>query len=179
MTHNINRVLALLLLLIGVPFYVLLIDNRPGDAAPKPLHITALRQLATSIPGPAPTGIEVETIATRHVIGDMIAAGSGLRLQKIACFAWRLPVAERGPVMIDSTQAEKCVRTLNMKGVVPAAAVRLKVANAQASVVLLTHDHPYGRPDAATTPQNPIAKARAAPAPYRRAASGKLAGDDS
>ena len=43
MTRRLNWFLLAMLVLFGGPYYWLLIDNRPGDAAAKPVSITQLR----------------------------------------------------------------------------------------------------------------------------------------
>jgi len=60
MRRKINIALLVLILLIGLPYYWLLLDNRPGKAAPKPVGIGQLRELAGSVPGPAPDALGVE-----------------------------------------------------------------------------------------------------------------------
>ena len=143
MTKTINRLLLLLALLFGVPFYLLLIDHSPGDAAPRPLHVATLRQLASSMPGPAPSAIEVQAIATRWVIGDLVSAGSGLKLVRIACFAWRLPVAGRGPLVIDGSAMGNCIDQLGMDEVSDESISQIKNADVKASVSVQTHDQAY------------------------------------
>ena len=45
MTRRFNRIVIALIVLIGLPYYWLLLDNRPGDAQPKPVSIEQLRAL--------------------------------------------------------------------------------------------------------------------------------------
>jgi hypothetical protein len=47
MTRRLNWFLLAMLVLFGGPYYWLLIDNRPGDAAAKPVSITAVAQLGS------------------------------------------------------------------------------------------------------------------------------------
>lgn len=54
MRRKINLTLLVLILLIGLPYYWLLLDNRPGKAEPKPITIEQLRGLAGSIPARPP-----------------------------------------------------------------------------------------------------------------------------
>ena len=142
MVSKFNRALLISALLVAAPFYALLIDTHSGTAAPKPLHIATLRQLAASLPGPAPSGVEVEVTASRNVVGDLVAAGSGLKLQNLVCLAWRLPVPGGGGVMIDSGLNEIASRDLDMRQYYPAAQARVEAALTSATILVATQERP-------------------------------------
>lgn len=97
-----NRLVrSLLIILVGVSFWWLLIAADRGVAPAKPVHIDALRALAATLPGRPPTGVDYTLLATRNVVGDFYAVGSGLKRRPLAVVAWTLPVPGTGPIMID------------------------------------------------------------------------------
>ncbi|MEQ1498908.1 MAG: MBL fold metallo-hydrolase [Novosphingobium sp.] len=142
MTKRLNWVLAVLLVLIGLPYYWLLLDNRNGDAQPKPITIAQLRQAAAAIPGPAPIDVEVELVAFRRLPGDLFAAGSGLKRRLIGVMAWRLPVPGKGPVVIDSALDAAAAQQMGMEQFDAGAWRRVAETLGQASLILITHEHP-------------------------------------
>lgn len=142
MTRRLNWFLLTLIVLIGLPYYWLLIDNRPGDARPKPVTIAQLRALAGAMPGPAPSGVEVELIAHRRVPGTLFAAGTGLKRRLIGVMVWRLPVPGKGPIVIDSGMDQAAASAMEMEQFDSAAFQRVETVLRQASLILLTHEHP-------------------------------------
>ena len=142
MTRRLNWFLLALLLLVGVPYYWLLIDNRPGDAAPKPLTIGQLRQLAASQGGAAPSAIEVEVVSWRRLPGDLFVAGSGLKRQLVAVMAWRLPVPGGKPIVIDSGLTQADADAMEMEAYFPQNQAEVSNALKEAGLVLVTHEHP-------------------------------------
>jgi glyoxylase-like metal-dependent hydrolase (beta-lactamase superfamily II) len=141
MTKRLNWILLALLLLIGIPSYWLLIDNRPGDAAPKPVTMTQLRSLAASIPGDAPTGVEMELVAFRRLPGTLFVAGSGLKRKLIGVMSFRLPVPGNGAILIDSGLNAAAAEAMGMERFDPKGWQRIEAALRQASLVLITHEH--------------------------------------
>jgi len=141
MTKRLNLVLLALFLLIGIPSYWLLIDNRPGDAEPKPVSVAQLRTLAASIPGDAPTGVEMELVAFRRLPGTLFVAGSGLKRKLIGVMSFRLPVPGKGPIVIDSGLNAEAAEAMGMESFDPKGWQRIGAALRQASLVLITHEH--------------------------------------
>lgn len=142
MTWRLNRLLLIAALLIGLPYYWLLIDNRPGDAAPKPVTIAQLRQLAAAIPGQHPSRVESELVAWRRLPGNLFAAGSGLKRVSIGIMAWQLPVEGAGPVVIDSGITAKDAADMGLEIFLPEHQARVEAAIDAAGLVLITHEHP-------------------------------------
>lgn len=142
MTKRFNMFLIVAALLLGLPYYWLLIDNRAGDAQPKPLSIAELRQAAAALPGAAPERVELEQVAFRRLPGDLFAAGSGMKRRLIGVMAWRLPVAGKGPIMIDSGLDQAAAEAMGMEQFKPAAWQRVVASLNQASLILITHEHP-------------------------------------
>jgi glyoxylase-like metal-dependent hydrolase (beta-lactamase superfamily II) len=142
MTRRFNWLIFALIVLIGLPYYWLLLDNRPGDAQPKPVTIVQLRALAASIPGQAPSAVEVELVAYRRLPGSLFAAGSGLKRRLIGVMAWRLPVPGKGPIAIDSALDAAASTSMGMEGFKPDAWDRVQQTLGKASLILITHEHP-------------------------------------
>lgn len=141
MAHRFNRFMLAVLILIGVPYYWLLIDNRPGDAAAKPITIEQLRTLANTMPGPAPERVEVERSAQRLVPRNLFAAGSGMKRIAVTVMAFRLPVPGKGAIMIDSGIAPQDAADMGMRIIPGNKQGRIEAALRQADLVLFTHEH--------------------------------------
>lgn len=136
-----NLILLALVLLIGIPFYWLLVDNRPGEVPAKPVTIKQLRTLAASIPGTAPSGVEVELVAFRRVPGNLFVAGGGFRLRLTGVMSFRLPVAGGAPLVIDTGLTAAAADYMQFERYLPEAQARVNTALRGAGLVLLTHEH--------------------------------------
>lgn len=140
--RRLNILVLVLLLLVGLPFYWLLLDNQAGDGPPKNLHIAQLRQLADSIPGEKPVRLDGEIAASRSLARDLFAAGAGLKREPIAIMAWRLWVPGGKSVMIDSGITEGDARAMGIERTSPESQARIERALREAALVLFTHEHP-------------------------------------
>jgi glyoxylase-like metal-dependent hydrolase (beta-lactamase superfamily II) len=142
MTRRFNLFFIGLVALIGLPYYWLLLDNRSGDAQPKPVTMTELRSLAASIPGQAPSEVRLELMAWRRVPGTLFAAGSGLKRRLIGIMAWQLPVPGGKPVAIDSGVTKALSDAMQLEAFLPEIQAKVDVALSTAGLVLITHEHP-------------------------------------
>ena len=142
MTRRLNWFLLALLLVVGLPFYWLMIDNRPGDAPVKPVSIAQLRQLASSVPGPAPSAVEMELVGWRRLPGSLFVAGSGIKRKLVGVMAWRLPVDGGKAVVIDSGLTRTDAEAMGMEVYYPQIQARIERALDEAGLVLVTHEHP-------------------------------------
>lgn len=143
MPRKLNIAVLSLLLLVGVPFWWLMIDNRPGAAAaPMPAPTLAeLRRLAGSIAGPAPQTIHVVEIGWGRAPGDLFAAGIGLKRRMLAVSAYRLDVPGRPPVVIESGLTAAGAKALKLENYLPSAQRLVDRWMARAGLILLTHEH--------------------------------------
>ena len=141
MTKRLNILLFVLLLLFGVPYYWLLIDNRPGNAVAKPISIGQLRALAAAKPGFAPIQVEVELVAYRRLPGALFVAGNGIKRRLIGVMVWRLPVPGSGPVVIDSGMNAEAAKAMGMESFSPEAWTKVEQALDEASQIVITHEH--------------------------------------
>ena len=142
MTKRLNWFLLTVLLLFAAPFYWLMLDNRPGDIPAKQLQIGQLRQLAASIPGPAPAVLDVEMVAWRRLPGNLFVAGSGMKRKLVAVLVWQLRVPGGQPIVIDSGITKALAQEMGMEGFSPSAQARVDAAMRQAGTILITHEHP-------------------------------------
>lgn len=142
MTRRLNWIIAIVLLLIALPYYWLLLDNRPGDARAKPVSIAQLRQLAGSLPGPRPSGVEMELVAWRRLPGNLLAAGSGLKRRLIGIMAFRLPVPGGKPIVIDSGITRADAEAMGLEAWLSERQAKVDQAMDQAGLILITHEHP-------------------------------------
>lgn len=142
MTRRFNWFIAALIVLVGLPYYWLLLDNRPGDVRPKPVTIAQLRSLAASLPGQAPSEVRMEQPAWRRLPGNLFAAGSGIKRRRIAIMAWQLPVPGGKPIVIDSGVTQAAAAEMQLEGFLPNIQQRIDQAVDQAGLVLITHEHP-------------------------------------
>lgn len=136
-----NLTLLILIALVGLPFYWLLLDNRPGNAAPKPIRIAQLRQLAESIPGAKPATLQGEVAAYRSLPRNLFAAGSGMTFEPITVLSYRLIAGDGKSVVIDSGINAYDAAKMGMKHTNPQGQARIERALREAALVLFTHEH--------------------------------------
>ncbi len=141
MTKRLNLFLIAVLLLTGIPYYWLFLANNPGDAEPEPVTIAQLRQLAAQIPGNAPYAIEMERAAFRHLPGNVLAAGSGMKRRQIAMMAFRLPVSGSAPIVIDSGLSRDTAEAMGVERYYPDGQAKIDAAMLTASRIIPTHEH--------------------------------------
>lgn len=142
MTRRFNWFIAALIVLVGLPYYWLLLDNRADDVQPKPVTIAQLRNLAASLPGQAPSEVRMEQSAWRRLPGTLFAAGSGIKRRRIAIMAWQLPVPGGKPIVIDSGVTREAAEEMQLEGFLPQIQQRIDQAVDGAGLVLITHEHP-------------------------------------
>ncbi len=88
------KLLLALLVLVGVPYYWLLVDNRPGNARPATIDIAEARRLSATIPGPLPEVVRIQQVGWRRVPGALFVAGGGLKRNR--CRSMRCSWMARG-----------------------------------------------------------------------------------
>ena len=150
MTRKFNFWLSAFLLAAGAAFWWLLLEDGSRDAAPYPLHMASLRQLAAQMPGPAPKAVEVELTATSLLPGDYVVAGGGLRKRALATAVFRLaPSSGKAVVIADGPGIDAAPA----RGYAPAPAAmrRGRAAWAGAGLIVLT-DSGFPHANAAQAP---------------------------
>jgi glyoxylase-like metal-dependent hydrolase (beta-lactamase superfamily II) len=141
MIKRLNWILLSMILVIGLPYYWLLLDNRPGNIPAKPIQIAQLRQLAASMPGPLPASLEVEIVASRRLPANLFVAGAGMKSKLVAVMAWRLLVPGGKSIVIDSGITPSAVQKIGMTAFFTDAQARVDTAMREAGLILVTHEH--------------------------------------
>ena len=142
MTKRLNYILLMLVLMVGVPFYWLLLDNSGASLPAKPITMAELRALAASIPGEAPYAIEAERAAYRRIPGDILVAGSGIKRKLIGYMSFRLPVRGGKAVLIESGMNRTLANALHAEMINISAQARIEREMDRAGMILVTHEHP-------------------------------------
>ena len=142
MTRRFNTLMFCLMVALGLPYWWLLLDNRPGDARAKPVTMAQLRMLADSKPGPRPFAIETEQVAFKRRPGTLLAAGSGLKRKSLGVMAFRLPVSGGRPILIDTGMLATDAVAWRAEGYDAKAARKVAAGLAEAGLILATHEHP-------------------------------------
>ncbi|MCB2077329.1 MAG: hypothetical protein KDE55_06470 [Novosphingobium sp.] len=138
MTPRFNLAVVILLLVLGAPFYWLYIDNRPGDAQPKPVTIGQLRTLADSQAGPAPRSISMQRVASANRNSNWMAAGSGIRQRYIAIMAYRLEVPGSAPILINTGMTGAAAEAASLDQFYPRSQQTVDLALANAGKIVAT-----------------------------------------
>jgi len=134
------KIAAVLLLAVAGVAYWLLIDNRTGSIAERPIDIAALRRAAAAMPGPRPDAIDLEIVAQGTSPATLLVAGGGFGKAGIAAAAFRV----RGPggtVLIDSGLTREQAGKLDMTDYDAAAQQRVEAAMNTADRIVFTHEH--------------------------------------
>ena len=97
----ITKAAIILALLIGIPYYWLLIDSGPSDAPPHHIDIDRLRMEAGKLAGPAPEAIEFAVPASDYFAGTFLVASGGLKADQVGVAAYRL-VTPGGDTVLDA-----------------------------------------------------------------------------
>jgi glyoxylase-like metal-dependent hydrolase (beta-lactamase superfamily II) len=132
--------LLALLVVVGVPYYWLLVDNRPGSGPGERFDVAELRRLADAVPGPKPNAIAIEMVGWRRVPGALFVAGGGLKRNLLAINT----VLVRGPwgdIVIDSGFGPQDAEAFGLERYMPAAQARVDAAMRRARVIVFTHEH--------------------------------------
>jgi len=131
-----NRAILLFLLLIGVPYYWLFLDNSAPPARPQPVTIGQLRELAQLAGEPGPQRIRFELVATSTQMGNRIAAGTGLRSAELHVLSYLLEYASGDPVLIGGGMTEADAVRADMRSFSTQAQARVTIALGKARMLI-------------------------------------------
>jgi hypothetical protein len=137
-TTRFNAFLLVMLLLIGVPYYWLLIDNSAPGAQAYDLSIGQLRDLAGEIEGARPTDIAAERVAYVYRRSNWMAAGSGARQRVVSTLASRVGYGSAAPVLIDTGMPAKAAAEANVMRYDEASMKRVSAVMEYARAIVLT-----------------------------------------
>ena len=133
-------ILLALILAVGVPYYWLLVDNRPGDGPGARLEIAELRRLAETVPGPKPEWVAVQTVGWRRVPGNLFVAGGGLKRNLLTIQAGLLG-GPWGDIVIDSGFGARDAEEFGLEAYRPDSQARVDAAMRRARLIVFTHEH--------------------------------------
>jgi glyoxylase-like metal-dependent hydrolase (beta-lactamase superfamily II) len=163
MTHRLNLVLLVLIALVSVPYYWLLLDNPDRGVLPQPVTIAELRQLANQ-PGPRPQSVGVTIVGWSREVGNLHAAGSGMKRRLLAALSFRLPVPGAGPIVIDTGVSAEYARAAGFQRFMRGRQRAVEEDMRAASLILATQetgDHLSGLAAFAAQPESALALTRA------------------
>ena len=105
MTRRFNFLLLGMLLIVGLPYYWLLLETSPGNARAHAVSIGELRSLSAANSGPLPSAVEIELVGHRLLPGNLIAAGSGIKRRFVGLMVVHFHVPGGKPVVIEPGRA--------------------------------------------------------------------------
>ena len=133
---RVNRVILLVLLLVGIPYYWLMLDNSAPPSKPQPVSIAQLRALANAAGDRGPERIRFELVATSTQMGNRIAAGTGLRSAELHVLSYLLEYANGDPLLIGGGMAEVDARHAEMHSFSPQSQARVARALGKARMLI-------------------------------------------
>lgn len=142
MTPRLNRWIVIVLLALAIPWYWLFIENDTGAARPKPVSIAGLRSLAEAGNGKPPQRIRYEVPGHYERMGNMIAAGTGMRINRLSVFSYLLEFGDRPPIVIGSGIAPGQVSGLKIKSYSGKAQDRIAASLGRAQMLILLDEGP-------------------------------------
>ncbi len=101
MTRRLNIVLLVLTIVVGLPFYWLLLNTTTSDDTRPAVTMAQLRRVAGPASERMPIDVRYETLGERRIVSDLLAAGSGLRPVPYVIRAYQLILPDGGMITID------------------------------------------------------------------------------
>ncbi|HYL72892.1 MAG TPA: MBL fold metallo-hydrolase [Bryobacteraceae bacterium] len=132
------RVLAVLFVLLGIAYYWFLVEDHAPGGGQFNIDIAEVRRLANSLPGSKPQAIGVEQVALYRFPAAAVMAGDSWRMVDLPVFSYQLDHS----TIIDTAMDEKLSNDAGVSSFDPVAYGRMRKALAQASLIVLTHEHP-------------------------------------
>jgi glyoxylase-like metal-dependent hydrolase (beta-lactamase superfamily II) len=132
------KVLGTLFVLGGIAYYWFLVENHAPDHGQFNIDLAEVRRLANSLPGAKPQSIGVEQVSVFRFPAASIMAGDNWRMLDIPVLSYQLDHS----AIIDTAMDEKLSKAAGTSSFDPAAYARMSKAIGQASLILLTHEHP-------------------------------------
>lgn len=132
------NVLAAVLVLLGIAYYWFLVEDHAPAGGQFHIDLAEVRRLANSLPGTKPQSIGVEQVSVFRFPAISVMSGDNWRMLDIPVFSYQLDHS----TIIDTAMDEKLSKDAGTSSFDPAAYERMRNALAQASLILLTHEHP-------------------------------------
>ena len=134
------KILLVLAVIVAVPYYWLLVDNRPGSDPGPVIRIADLRRLAETVPGPKPESVALEQVAWRRVPGTLFVAGGGLKRNLLSIQAGLIS-GPWGEIVIDSGFGPGDAEAFGVEAYHGYRQARVDAALRRARVIVFTHEH--------------------------------------
>jgi glyoxylase-like metal-dependent hydrolase (beta-lactamase superfamily II) len=133
--------LAVFLGLLGIAYYWFLIEDRRPDHGQFQVDIAEVRRLANSMPGAKPQSIHVEQVNLYRFPAIAVMAGGSWDRIDIPVFSYQLVYPDRTAI-IDTAMDPNLSKAAGAASCDVEAYTRMSKAISQASLILITHEHP-------------------------------------
>ena len=134
------KILLTFAVIVAVPYYWLLLDNRPGDDPGPVIRIADLRRLADTIPGPHPNSVALQQVGWRRVPGTLFVAGGGLKRNLLSIQAGLIS-GPWGNIAVDGGFGAQDAAKMGLEGYRPDSQARVDAALRSARLIVFTHEH--------------------------------------
>ena len=134
------QLLAALTVIVGLPYYWLLGDNRPGDDPGPVIRIADLRRLADTIPGARPETVALQQVGWRRVPGTLFVAGGGLKRNLLSIQAGLIS-GPWGDIVVDGGLGPQDAVGMGLEAYLPGNQARVDAAMRRARLIVFTHEH--------------------------------------
>jgi glyoxylase-like metal-dependent hydrolase (beta-lactamase superfamily II) len=137
--RNTFYVLCAVFVTAGAGYYWFIVESHVPSSAEYALDIGEVRRLAGATPGDRPIAIEAEGVGLFKPPATFVIAGDGWKPSDLAVYSYRV-VYPQMSVIIDTALNQELAGG-NLASFDAAAFARIQEAMAQASLILLTHEH--------------------------------------
>jgi glyoxylase-like metal-dependent hydrolase (beta-lactamase superfamily II) len=136
-----NTLLGLcgLLVIVAAAYYWLIVESHVPGGAEYALDIAEVRRLAGAPAGDKPVAIEVETVGLFKPPAAFVVAGDGWKPSDLPVYSYRV-VYPQTSVIVDTALSKESGGD-SLDSFDAAAFARIQAAMAQASIILVTHEH--------------------------------------
>lgn len=128
-----------LVLLLAGAYYWLIVESH-GTPRAYALDLAQIRRLAASLPGDKPGSVEVERVALFRAPKTAVVAGDGWQMTDLPVYSYRL-VFPTQSIIVDTALDDKMDLGGSLSGFDRKAFDRMQAAMAQASCIVITHEH--------------------------------------
>jgi len=130
--------LAGISLAAGASYYWLIDESHAPPQSRYALDMAQIRQLAGSLEGAKPSGVEVERIALFRFPATAVVAGDGWQMRDLPVYSYRIVYPE-GSIVVDTALSRETGG--NIVAFDAVAYARMQRAMTQASLIVITHEH--------------------------------------
>ena len=130
--------LAGISLAAGASYYWLIDESHAPAHLQYALDIAQIRQLAGSLEGDKPSGVEVERVALFRFPATAVVAGDGWQTRDLPVYSYRI-VYPHASIIVDTALARETGG--NIAAFDADAYARMQTAMTQASLIVITHEH--------------------------------------